>query len=695
MVGGWVQMLLKPASIAVVGASEREDAVGSRVIRNLRLMKFEGPIFPVNPRYQAISGQTCYPSLSAIDQPVDAAFLAVPAGAGPDLVREAADCGIKALYIYASGYADGGAEGALLQHQVAEIAQHSGIAISGPNHIGLVNVLDRKAIWTPRYMRPITPGPVAVISQSGSVALALSEDERKLGLAYIVTVGNEAVVTVSDFLHEIVGDDRVSVILLFLETLRDPDGFAVAARAAAAANKKIVALKIGSSAGGRAAVQAHTGSLAGDDRLYDAFFKAVGVIRVHDLDEMLETAVLLSSSSRVPRQPGLAMLTLSGGEAALLADVGAALGLKFSTLSAETVASLQPAFPPYARIDNPVDGWGLGFNRERFKIQLDGLLADPSIGTIGFAVDAPGTGGGDVPYALVMAELCAEAKTEKQLVFVNNTSGTSVNADVRQALDGAGIAYLSGMRPSLSALRNLQKATQPLSPQRIQLAASGTVPQDEPSRFRYVTAAGVAMVATEVTPTADVAVALAETWGYPVVLKGIAASLPHKTDLGLVRLYLREAVSVRSAFADLERILRHYVDPPDSGYVTIQKMAPAGIELILGIRNQAGFGSFVVVGPGGTLVEIAPQSSIRLGPIDVADARAMLDETVAGTLLRGVRGAGPWDIEAVAEVISRFSLFGASLAGEYAAIEINPLIVGNKGVAGVDILFELHSESRS
>ena len=205
-------------------------------------------------------------------------------------------------------------------------------------------------------MKVLEPGSLGVISQSGSIALILSEDERDLGFAYLVTAGNEAVATVADYLSAMARDDRVKVILLFLEkTLRDPQAFAIAAAEARRRDKRIVALKLGASAEARALVQAHTGALAGEDRLYDAFLKALGIIRVRDLDEMLETATLLSMDSDPLPRGNAAMVTLSGGEAALIADIGSEYGLKFPRLAAHTLARLRPAFPPYSTINNPVD----------------------------------------------------------------------------------------------------------------------------------------------------------------------------------------------------------------------------------------------------------------------------------------------------------------------------------------------------
>ena len=686
--------LLSPRSIAIVGASERPEAIGTRVIRNLRLMGFPGAIYPVNPRYPMLGDLACYPSLAALPEQVDSAFFGVPASGGPDLLEQAADAGIRAVFINANGYADGDEGGKALQRKLTAIARARNIAVAGPNNLGLVNVLDRKAMWTPRYFTPIAEGPVAVISQSGSIGIVLSEDERKLGFAYLITTGNEAVVTVADYLSHVASDDRVGVILLFLETVRDPALFAQAARKALASGKRIVALKLGRSETGRALVQAHTGSLAGEDRLYDAYFRALGVSVVRDLDEMLETAVVFAADRRPPPSRHFVPVTLSGGEAALMGDLGTELGITYDKLPSETLARLRPAFPPYSSVGNPLDAWGLGFNPDRFRIVLRALLDDPSIGTIGFSVDAPGQGGGDVPYACIMAEACLEAQTDKRLVFFNNTAGTGVNAEVRAILDRGRIPYLSGMRPALAAIaRLIDTATPP--PPAIEVPAVSPLPTEETGCFAALREAGVPMVAAEAVATEADAVAVATRFGFPVVLKGVAPHLPHKTELGLVRLGLSDATAVARAFAELHAILRAHAKEGVAGSVVVQAMAPPGVELILGATNQRGFGSFILAGPGGVLVEINAQASVRLGPVDPDTAHAMLRETAAGKLLAGVRGRPACDIDAAARAIAAFSRLAAAHADTYAALEINPLIVTQDGAIGVDLLLEPHRSSET
>jgi acetate---CoA ligase (ADP-forming) len=684
--------LMNPRSIAVVGASERQDALGSRVIRNLRGLGYTGRIYPVNPRYKSLGDLTCFPTLAELPERVDAAFLAVPAAQGPDLVEEAAKAGIPAVFMNANGYADGDARGVALQRRVEAIAKAHGIALCGPNNLGLINVHDHAAMWSPRYMMPVKPGPIALISQSGSIAIVLADDERKIGFSYLITAGNEAVLTVAEYMRHCAQDDRVGVILVYLETIRRVEAFAEAAREAQRRGKPIIVLKLGTSEGGRAMVQAHTGSLAGDDRLYDALFAKLGIVRVRDLDEMLETAILLSVYPK-PRGGDLVALTLSGGEAALIADTAAATGVTFAGLSSATLEKLRPAFPPYSKIGNPIDVWGLGFTAERFAMIVDTVIADPAVGTVAVSVDAPGAGGADVPYACTMAEICVAATARndsKRFVFFNNTTGTGPNDEVRAILDRARIPYLSGVRTALAAIGSSLRdrgsvatpAVQPIAQDRHDAVTTDV------ARFELLAGAGLPMARCIAIGSACDAVLAAEKLGFPVVLKGSAPGLAHKSDLGLVHAGLRDEATVRAAYEKVAAILDKQVADPGKREIYLQAMAKPGVELILGIRNEPGFGSFVIAGVGGVFVELIKQASIRLGPVDENEALIMLQETPAAKLLAGFRGKGPYDVGAVARAIAALSRLGAATVGTFASIEINPLIANENGAVGVDVLVE-------
>ena len=691
--------LLQPRSIAVVGASERSDAIGTRVIRNLRRLGFPGRIYPVNPRYREIEGLACVPTLSALPEHVDAAFFAVPAQQTIGLMDEAAVNGIRAVYMNANGFADGDTAGRSLQQHVTETARANGIAVCGPNNLGLINVFDKVAAWTPRYMMEPKEGPIALISQSGSIAIVLADDERKIGFSYLITAGNEAVLSVADYLRYVVRDDRVHVILLYLETIRNPEAFAAAAMEALQRHKPIIALKLGRSENGRALVRAHTGSLAGEDRLFDEFSRKLGIIRVRDLDEMVETAVLLSAAPKPPTHRGLVAVTLSGGEAALIADTAGDLGVTLSNLPTETIDRLRPAFPSYATIRNPVDAWGLGFTAERFVIIVQSLIADSALGTIAVSVDAPGAGGADVPYAIAMAKVCvaAAAKTEKRFVFFNNMSGTGPNEEVHSILRAAGIPYLSGMRTALAAIGYSLLPPHNGSDVAAKLRSSQSVvpiPQTDCGRFRMLADAGLPMAECATVASPAEALRVAERIGYPLVIKGSAPEIAHKTELGLVRAGLRSTAEVESAYREIATALERSGAASGASEIYLQKMESRGVELIIGIRNQPGYGSFVLAGLGGMFVELLNNTALRLGPVDLNEARAMLNETLAGRILAGVRGRPPSDVEAAARAIVSLSAFGVTMLGRLSSIEINPLIVHDKGAVGVDVFVEAEQDEK-
>lgn len=686
--------LFRPASIAIVGASGRSDAAGSRVMRNLRQFGYGGRIYPVNPRYDEIAGLRCYPSLTAIPDPVDAVFLGIPAEGGPDILAEAAARGVRAAVINASGYGDSDAAGQERQERLCRIAQEGNIALCGPNNTGIINLVDGVAFSTFPVLPKLTVGRVAVIAQSGSIALALAQDDRNLGLSHVVTCGNEAVCTVSDYLDHLAGDDRVDVILIFLETLRDPAGFARAALKARQLGKPVLAVKIGRSAAGAAVAAAHTNAIAGDDRLYDAFFRGLGVIRVADLDELLETAVLFARNPRGPRTANVVPVTMSGGEAALIADLGAGFDLPMHPLSEASRTGLREVFPPFGKPGNPLDAWGLGWTPERFATIAGTLASDPGVGVVAIAVDAPASEGADAEISARMAEICGNVadRDGTEFVFVSNVAAGGISPALEAAASAHGIPCLCGMRAGFGAIAHwvrrgglgempARAADQPDGP-----AAAPLTGLTEPQVFARLAAAGLPMVDSHRADSAEAAVKAAQAIGFPVVMKGTAPSLPHKSELGLVKVGLADAAAVRDAFATLQATLSAHAGDDPMACVVVQAMSPPGIELILGLRNEPGFGSFVVVGPGGTMVELLAQSSIRLGPVDADEARAMLAETAALTLLRGHRGAPPADIDAAVNAIVALSQLGASLGSTVSAIEVNPLIVHASGAFGVDAL---------
>jgi acetate---CoA ligase (ADP-forming) len=697
MIDPALSKLFRPRSVAVVGASERAGSTGLRLLQHLRMGGFEGPIYPINPRYSEILGIKCHPSLSAVPGPIDAMFVALPADGVLPVVKEAARLGVGAAVINAAGFADAGLEGAALQDELVRVAGDAGMALCGPNTNGVMSLLGNAYLCGFVPHEGAKRGGVAICTQSGSLANMLSRDIASLGSAYVVSGGNEAMLTTAEYLEAFVRDDRVKVILLTLEAVRRPAALAQAALSAAAKGKTIIAMKVGRSEQGAAAVAAHTGALAGEDALHDAYFRRLGIVRVNDLDEMIETAAMFVARPQRPaRRGGVVPVTFSGGHAAMLADMAQDVGLPLAPLSEQTCAKLKAIYPAWWNASNPVDAWGTGWDPERFEKTLDIVAADPSAAMIPMTIMPQPARRISIEVAEVIRQVAG--RSGKPFALISDSSGGPREPGVTQALEGTGIAYLSGLRNGLTAVARWINAAPP-EPQHVpgdasfqercrKLAADSTR-LDEARRFAFMSAIGVPMLACRAVASAADAVKAARQVGLPVVLKGCAPDVQHKSEHGLVALGLATDAAVAAAFGDLSTRLKRASRSPRAEIV-LQPQARPGVELIVGVRNHPGFGSLVLVGLGGTFVELLKESSARLGPVDEQTARDMIEETRAGRVLRGFRGAGPSDVGAAAAAIAALSRFGAATLGGVAAVEINPLIVhaAGQGATGVDLLIE-------
>ncbi|MGH7070917.1 MAG: acetate--CoA ligase family protein [Acetobacteraceae bacterium] len=690
-----MQRLLRPGSVAVVGATPRLGAAATRVLNNLLGFGFPGRIFPVNPRYDEVLGLPCYPSLGALPERPDVAFIAVAAEGVLSVLEEAAACGVRSVVVNAAGFAESGPKGAERQAQLSALARRAGIALSGPNNMGFANIHDRVCLWTPRVRPPLDPGSLAFISQSGSISLALTEHQRRLGFAYVITTGNEAVCTAADYLEAVIRDERVTCVALFLEVIRDPVRFAAAATEAGALGKPIVVLKVGRTARASSVVQGHTGAVTDDAAICDAFFRHFGAMRVDDIDALIEAIVLLSYHPRPPRHGKVAVVTCSGGEAGLVADLGSQFGVTFADFAPATSEKLRAVMPQAAEVRNPLDIWSFGWNVDRFRTTLEALLSEPDAGVLACSTDAPFGGGVDVSVSCEMAALCVAmpARSDKQIVFYNNLAGP-LNASVQAILRNSEIPYLSGMRTALAVIGRWTRLKPPAANREATIPALSDLPDpatlSDAEKVRLLAQAGIAMADCIPVASAGDAVAVARQLGYPVALKGTAPDLPHKTENGLVRLDLGDDAAVSETFTVLASILAARSAAGRQATVVVQPMVQAGIELLLGVRNDTAFGPVVIAGLGGALVEVSREVSLRMAPVDHETAREMLQETRVASLLAGVRGQPPFDLKAVQDAIVALSRFGVAARHRCAAIEINPFIVLAEGAFGVDVVIEPH-----
>jgi acyl-CoA synthetase (NDP forming) len=667
------------------------------VLNMLLEHRYPGPLYPINPKREELFGLRCYPSLASVPGRVDLIYVALPGEAAPAILLEAGQLGVGGAAIPGNGFADGGPAGEVLQKRLTDIANAHGIAICGPNNMGFINYHARVLAW-PTYIPPIEePGRVALISHSGSVGIAMTQDGRHLKLAYCISAGNEANVGVADYLVHCVDDDNVTVILMFLETIREPVRFAEAAIRARRNGKRIAVVKVGRSETASRMVSAHTGSLAGEDELYEAFFRRLGILRVPDLDTLAEAGALLSSAMPEPERAEVMLVMLSGGEGALAADLCSDYGIPLPNLNDETCEKLRPFFPAFATPRNPIDGYGLGWNAASFEQILKAVANQPDVGTLALCMDSATVGSADDGMVEEMAGMCARLapRASKRIVYINNTSSAGINCQAREAFEAIGVPVLLGLHHgicALSAWLTASAGAQAEPPPRLapDVEDSLGASLSESQRLAVLSEAGVSMVTTHEVHSAEDAVARWRQLDGPVVMKGTSTQLLHKTEHDLVALNLRDAEQVRAAFTRLSERLDATVGPQADQQVLLQPMVEQGVELIVGATLYPGFGMLVAVGLGGTLVEVIQSASVELAPITEQRALAMLDETPAGKLIRGVRRKGPYDLQAAIDAIVVFSQFAARSQSAFKAIEVNPLIVlpVGRGVVGVDAVFE-------
>ncbi|MGD2012437.1 MAG: CoA-binding protein, partial [Desulfobacterales bacterium] len=437
--------LLRPQSIAVVGASEKFGA-GSLVIDNLKTLGFSGTIIPVNPKYKTVSDMTCYPSLSDIPPEIGVDCVAVVLGAGTLLavLKQAAERGIRGAWAFASGFAETGNAGQALQAELKSFCDANGIAFCGPNCVGYLNLHHNVGTLSAPVSPTIKKGNIAAVVQSGSVALALANSNRGIGFSTLVSSGNEAVLDAVDYIEYFLQDDHTRVIIAFLEGIRRPEAFRKVCIQAANANKPIIAVKVGRSEMARKTVVTHTGALAGSDAVHDAFFDKYGVIRVDDLDQLLETAAIFSClANRLPRGNRVGMVTVSGGEIGLIGDLSRRLSLSFPSLSPQAVAALKQELPPYTTISNPLDAWGSGDLENVYPACLDILAQEKTVDIIAVSQDSPpGMSDNQVQQYTTVAKAAVEcAAGQKPVVVFSHVSG-GLDPTLKSILDGGGVPFL-------------------------------------------------------------------------------------------------------------------------------------------------------------------------------------------------------------------------------------------------------------
>lgn len=688
--------LLAPRSIAIVGASESPDSWAPEIYRSLEHIGYRGELYPVNPKYDQVWGRPCASSVLELPRgAVDLAVVVVPARVAPGMVDDCGTVGVKGVMVVSSGFAEAGPKGRALQEELARTAARHHLPVLGPNVEGFVNYVEKVAPYgTTPPAEPI-PGSISVISQSGTVAWTMNQmaSDRGQGLRIILGVGNEAVIGLGDMFEWAAADPHTKIVTTYVETMRDVQGIARGLGALRDARKPVlVCAPEGRSEAARRSIVAHTGALAGNTALRDAWLRGLGAILVSDPVELFEAAVLLSFHRKL-RTGGVAAAFQSGGACTLFAEAAGTAGLRLSDFAPETKKRLRKALPHFASQNNPLDVTGqAAVETDMYVGALDALAGDPGIGFVAFDAFPPRLESEGVWAEPVLRRVRQLQKQTKVAFASVAMSPLSYGKAARDFVEAAGIPFLQGHRGSAGAIRALvelqgsrDRARPELPPHEhrtkaLKLLEDASGPLDEARAAAVLALYGVARPRERTVDTAAQAAGAARVIGFPVAVKAVAAELPHKATLGGVRLGLATPLEVEEAAAEVLQAARRVGSR--SPRVIVQRMI-AGAEVLVGAVVDERFGAAVTMRPGGALAE-SGEASFVAAPLSARQAAALVEREAARCGL----DPSEHDVRALARAVASIAHAAHDLRDRLASLEANPLIVSSRGVVAVDALAE-------
>ncbi|MBE9603754.1 acetate--CoA ligase family protein [Acetobacteraceae bacterium H6797] len=669
--------LLKPRSVAVLGASPRPGAFGLRVLENLA--GFEGRVFPVNPRYEAIGERTCFPSLKDLPEAPDCVVIATAKETVAPLLEEAIAAGASGVVVFASGYAETG--DAAGQAALAARAREAGVALLGPNCLGFLNNISGAGVTFSAGPKPVRPATRAlgIVSQSGAIGFGLAQAmERGVSISHVLTSGNAAGVDAADLVGFLAEDEDTAAIAVVLEGLAAPRRLMEAIALAGARGKRVVAHKMAASAAAAEAALSHTGAVAGGHAIWCAALREAGAVLVDELGLLVETAAFFAKAPLRPAGPGVAVISTSGGAGVIAADAAEAAGVAMPQPGEAAAAVLAARIPDYGSTRNPCDVTAQVLNDPAALGECAGALAaDPAYGALLY----PNTYA--YPFSTrrmpVLAEIAAK---EGKLLCVPWLSELREVEGAVAAERHPHVALFSTMRGCMGAIAAWQaeppvaeiaySASGDEKSAAAQLLTAGGKVLTEAEGKTVLAAYGIPVVPDERVENAEQAVAAAEALGYPVVLKVESPDILHKTEAGAVALDLRDAAAVRAAHAACLANAARAVPGARIRSVLVQPMLPRGVEVMVGARRDPLFGPVVVAGLGGVMVEVLGDVALGLAPISEHAARRLLESLKGAALLRGFRGAPPVDMARLAGIVARVAALAAEQ--EIAEIDVNPLL---------------------
>lgn len=680
-----MQFFFRPRGIALIGATANPKKGGYSILHNLT-RGFDGPVYPVNPRYETIDGLACFPSVADVPDPVDLAIVFVPGPKVPGLIRQCAQRGIRGVMIESSGFAEAGPEGQRLQQALAAIARETGIRLWGPNCMGLV---DAKRGYVFSFVTPtiwdegLTPGKVSLIVQSGLLSGGFLIDlmtHGTTGISKVCSVGNKVDVNECDLLEYLAQDPDTEAVGLYLEAIPEGRRFLDLCRRCP---KPIVVLKGGKSPAGARAAQSHTASLAGDGAVVSGALAQAGVVEASGFKQMVDICRTLAEYPRMAGSRGrVAILTYSGGSGIISADGLHALDLPLARLSDQTLAEIKKVFPAWMPVSNPVDLWpAVEQNGAQavYTAAARAALADPEVDALFIHAFS-----GGFALGLDLGDIAAEARRRGKPVFCWLLGAREDARRFQIEVQALGVPVFREVPRAVECIRavftarnrDAEPAGETSVPEetREQIRAAGGV-LDEHRAKGLLAACRIPTVNEKIVADAAAAVSFAKTNGYPVVLKGLVPGAVHKTEEGLVRLGIGSAEALATTWNELHARMGA------KGEILIQPLLRGQPELIVGALRDGQFGPCVMCGLGGTMAEILDDVAFAVAPLSRADALALIDRLKTQRLLNGFRGSAPVDREALADILVRLGDLMAACP-QVREIDINPLIcVEGKPVA--------------
>jgi acetate---CoA ligase (ADP-forming) len=688
-----MRALLNPRAIAVVGASQQPGR-GTSVIANLRDAGFNGEIAAVNPRYTDVLGYRCYASVDDLPDTVDCLVIAIPARPACDAMEHAFARGIRAAIVLASGFDDDDKNGPL-GTRLKTLAKN-GMAVCGPNCFGIVNVKSRAVALNGVVPKTMPHGPIALVSQSGSLgnfAFGPLIRDRKLGFSYFVSCGNQAGLTVEDYVEYFVDDPDVRVIAAIVEDLKNPQKLARVAAAARVQRKPMIFVQIGRSTAGRIMTQSHTGALAGNAEVTAAFLRRCGIVQADHYDEFVETVALFATAPPdAPSGSDMVLVSGSGGGAALAADHLDAAGLKLAKLSTETGQRIRAVLPEIGETTNPIDATGAVFYDPGIMARLlEAVGSDtsrPIIATAVNAVPAPH----DRMRRIASAIADTARKSASTIVAYQVSPLGPLDGELVANLHAAQVPLLMGGASAMGALKHLPRY-RAMTKEKTRATADETKPALADWSFMNVRQAlldsGVAVTDAALARSEDEALKAFRRFGGPVAVKAEASGLLHKSDIGGVALNCRTEAEAAQAF---RTVVANAQKAGFSGAAAIVQPMAAGIaEAYAGIIDDPLYGPAIVFGLGGIFIEVLKDTAIEMAPLSQDDALGMIHRIKAAPLLLGARGRPRGDIEALAALLVNLGRFAMAHAGQIKALDLNPIIIkaAGEGVVAVDIAADL------